>query len=109
MKRYLICLLAILMLLTSCGKKVDPDANDPSKNNQQPVNKKGETLTDDGVFTSNDSFTFSPCEGVTIDVPANALYGDTVIKMEPVSEDTPHIKVAIEELKNQGPIERRFV
>ena len=50
---------------------------------------------------SIDIHSFEACEGVTINVPENSLYEDTVITIEPVTEDTPHIKEIINDFYEQ--------
>ncbi|MBQ6221641.1 MAG: hypothetical protein IJJ44_03415, partial [Solobacterium sp.] len=94
MKRFVLCVLALFLMLTSCGKKNDPYAPYlPSSVTEHP---------EETVYAgTNEAFTFSPCEGMKVSVPENALYEDTNLRIEPVSEETPHIREIIEDFYEQ--------
>ena len=79
--------------VASAQNNASQTGNAGSQNNGQavPGNQGG----------SGDIHTFEACEGVTINVPENALYEDTVITIEPVTEDTPHIREIINDFYEQ--------
>ncbi len=90
------------MFLSSCGKKGDPYTPyvPPSvlENLENTIENEG-TISAGG---NNEAYSFSPCEGVEIDVPKDALYEDTIISMDRVTEDTPGIQKIINDLYDEN-------
>lgn len=110
MKKKLVLICVVMMLLTSCGKKNDPHLSTPSSfsgNTEEqgnvpagedlPVSDKKDTV----LNTNAEAFTLEPCEGIAVNVPAGTVYQDTVLTIEPVREDTPHIREIIEDFYEQ--------
>ena len=100
--RYLIPFLILLILLTSCGKKNDPYIphlpSGATDRLEELIDEKEEQGNTD--VPEIEVLHFSPCEGFSISVPKDHLYEDTEFKVEPVTEDTPHIREIIEDRKS---------
>lgn len=110
MKKKLVLICVVMTLLTSCEKKNDPHLSTPSsfsENTEEqgnvpagedlPVSDKKDTV----LNTNAEAFTLEPCEGIAVNVPAGTVYQDTVLTIEPVREDTPHIREIIEDFYEQ--------
>ncbi|MBO4241766.1 MAG: hypothetical protein J5883_00615, partial [Clostridiales bacterium] len=102
MKKHLIIIFVCLLFLSSCTKKEDPYIPYVPPSVLEHLEETIETEGTTSANGKNEAYSFSPCDGITIDVPENVLYEDTVLSMDNVTEDTPGIEKLIEGLYEEN-------
>ena len=116
--RKIIIMLLISAMLTSCGKNKPNDVtnDDPYKDgnvndagyedwlkgNGDSNNSETTVITPEDNGGKSEALSFSPCEGVYIEAPANSLYEGTVLKMEPVEGKDEKIAEISQELTDNS-------